>query len=301
MDSDKVIGSQGEIDLFEVFSEVWRNRKHIVVGTAVFTLIGVLYALFSQPIFRAETIIAPKESQKGGGSATLLSQFGGFGGMMATQLGIGNNSLDRLEISLKGRELAGKVIQANNLMPILYANRWDRKSNGWKTGDSSKIPTIRNGIEKVRTQWLGVGVNKKNNTLTFSVEVGNPVLAEKIVSSYLVMLNEKIRDDIIRDAQANREYLEKNLSQTMDPAVRDKIQNIIAGELERMMLVNSQSFDILEKPVVPTLPVKPKKRRTVVLLFLVGLFFSIGIVVVKGYLDNTLKNKNLSYRMLLRV
>jgi uncharacterized protein involved in exopolysaccharide biosynthesis len=283
LEKDVAPSGQEEIDLLEVALDIWRSRKLVALGTALATIVVLLYVLLAAPVYRAEALIAPKESQKSGGTAAVLSQFGGFGGMVATQLGLGNTNLDRIEIIAKGRELAESVIQSNNFMPLLFPKDWDKNKQEWRATDTAEIPKLRQGIELLRKRYLDVSINKKSNTMIVGINAYDPILAEKIASSYVAALNDKVRGDVIRDAEGNREYLEKNAETTTDPLVHDKIQNMISAEIERMMLVNSQSFDVLEKPVVPQKPERPKKKLILAFSFFSGLLLIVCFVIAKKY------------------
>jgi len=107
--------NEDEIDLIQIILTLWNYRKWIAIGTGGITFIGLLYAFLASPVYYAEAIIAPKETQKNRGTSSLFSQFGGFGGLVASQLGLGNTNLDKIEIIAKGRELAKTVIEQNNL------------------------------------------------------------------------------------------------------------------------------------------------------------------------------------------
>ncbi len=282
MDKNEALNQQEEIDLLEIISNLWQHRKQIIFGTAVFSLIGILYAMLATPVYHSEALITPKESQKSGGAASLLTQFGGAGGLVASQFGIGNTSLNRIEIIVKGRELAENVINNNNLMPYLFPEMWDTSKKEWKVKDTAAIPKLRSGIELLRGKHLVVLVNSKNNTITLGINFPNATLAEKINNYYLVALNNKVREDVVRDAESNRVFLEASAKSTSDPLILEKIQNLAAVEIERMMLVNSQSFDILEKPVLPLSPVKPKRKLIIIISIFAGLFVSIASVYIYG-------------------
>jgi len=276
LNNSQSISVQTELAFVETLSFLWKSRRWIVLCTACALIVGFFYVLFATRIYHSEAIIAPKESQKSGGSAAILSQFGGLGGMVATQLGMGNTNLDRIEVIVRGREIAGTVVNECQLMPELFRNEWDNKNKSWKSKDSTKVPKIRDGIETLRRTYLKISVNKKSNTLLIGIDSDDPKLSEKIVTGYVNALNAKVRRDIIDDAQKNKEYLEVNRQNTLDPIIQDKIQSMIASEIERMMLVNSQSFDILEKPVCSIVPERPRKARILILSMVGGFIFGIS-------------------------
>jgi uncharacterized protein involved in exopolysaccharide biosynthesis len=282
-----------EIDIVELIIMLWNHRKWIAIGTGVITFIGLLYALLASPVYRSSAIIAPKESQKGGNPSAILSQFGGLGGMVAAQLGLGNTNLDRIEIIIKGWELAESVIKNHDLLPKLFPEVWDSTRNAWDLEDSSEIPTIRTGVEALKTGLLSVEPDHNKNIIKIEINTYDSNLAAEIAEYYVDALNKKIQKDVIIEAEANQLYLSKQLNNTTDPLIREKIQNMIAFEIEKGMLVSSQSIDVLEKPVVPQKRIKPKRKRILIIFFFVGLFISIFGVMVWKFAGNMMRSRKL--------
>ena len=103
----------------------------------------------------------------------------------------------------------------------------------------------------------------------------NPEDAKQIVDYYLAALNAKLLKNIKNEASANRAYLEKQLNNTNDPIMKEKISNMIAFEIEKYMLVSSKAFDVLEKPVVPVNRIKPKRRVMVIISLFLGFCVSL--------------------------
>jgi LPS O-antigen subunit length determinant protein (WzzB/FepE family) len=103
------------------------------------------------------------------------------------------------------------------------------------------------------------------------------------VDAFLEELNRKIRDEVYKDAEINRAFLEAQIVATHDPLIREKIQHMIAVEIEKAMLVGSKSFDVLEKPVVPLYRLRPKRKKIMVLSVILGFFLAgFGAVVWEG-------------------
>lgn len=280
MDPGPVKGRSIEdgIDLVSLFLTLWRRKAWILAGTGLVTAAGLIHAFTATPVYHAQATISPKETEKGGDASRLLSQFGGMGGMVASQLGMGNTNLDKIEIILKGHELAEAVITRNNLMPVLFAEKWNAKDSAWLPMDSAGIPTLRDGMDLLKDRILTVTIDAKKNILRTEVEFPDPLIAKQLVDNYLTALNDKIRSDVKTDAERNYEYLERQMFNTPDPVLKEKIQNMISYEIEKIMLVSSQSFDILEKPMVPMRRSKPNRKLIVMLALLIGALGSTAVV-----------------------
>lgn len=280
-------GQEDVIDLVHVLLLLWRSRYLISALTLAATAVGVVIAMTSPSIYHAQATIALKESKPGGDASRLLSSFGGMGGIFASQLGFGSTNLDKIEILLKGHELAESVIITNNLLPILFHKKWNLSDSSWHTKDTSRIPSVRDGIEHLKKNILEVSVDAKKNVLKVGVYFHDPQLAKRLVEYYLNALNEKIRSDVRVDAENNRRYLEQQISHTTDPILREKIQNMIAFEIEKNMLVSLQSFEIVDKPIAPIQRSKPNRKLIVAMAFLLGLMAScfgvLGLRMAKNF------------------
>jgi uncharacterized protein involved in exopolysaccharide biosynthesis len=283
------VGSHGDdalvkdIDLISALATLWRKRIWLSIGVATATAIGIGYALLVTPIYRAQATIAMKEGDKAGSTASVLSQLGGFGGAVATQLGIGNTSLAKIEVILKGRDLADLVIRQNELLPILFPDQWDVKSGRWK--DTTDKPTLNDGVEALTRGVLDVIVDEKRKLIHVGINARDPQAAKMLVECYLVELNRKLVGDVRNEASLNRAYLEDQLAKTVDPVLREKISTLIASELERFMLVSSRPFEVLETAFVPTQRAKPKRKLIVALSMVIGIVSSITWVLASPFLS----------------
>ena len=75
-----------EIDILELLSIVWKNRKPIFKFVGVGIAVGLFVAFFSQKEYEAYSTLMPEYSTEGqGGAASLLQQYGGL-------IGLGNGS-----------------------------------------------------------------------------------------------------------------------------------------------------------------------------------------------------------------
>jgi uncharacterized protein involved in exopolysaccharide biosynthesis len=266
------------LTILKALALVWKHKKLIALVTLAFTVLGVVYALIKPPVYSSEAIIAPKEADKSGGAAGLLSQMGEMGGLVATQIGISaGTTSERIAIIAKSHDLAEDVIKRHNLLPILFHKSYDSKNNCWKAkGDSTKIPAIRNGVKALSGGVLSVSTDIKKQIVRLKINFHDPVLAEKLAEYYVNELDNKIKNDVIAEARVKRSYLEAQMKSTADPWVMQKLQALVVMEMEKSMMVAGHSIVVLETPMVPLKKTAPKRRNIVAVSFFLGLFFSAG-------------------------
>jgi len=294
MDSNtQPISNSEDQEFAQLLLLIW-DKKYLILGiTVLSTILGVLYALNAPAIYFSQATITTKESSKSNDASGLLSQLGGVGGAVVGQLGIGNANLDKMEIILRSHNLAKQVIQKHNLLPKLYPKIWDNKLNRWNNNDSTKIPSLQQGINILRLKMLIVSLDQRKKIIKVGIEAESAELSKEIVDIYLKELNNKIKKEAFSSSKENRMFLEQQLSQTTDPLLEEKIRAMIALEIEKVMFIGTQSFDILEDAIVPYERAKPNKRSIVMVAFFIGLIISITGTLLQNFIQKIIKQKSI--------
>ncbi len=260
-----------------VSREIMAGRRYIVAATILAFIAGVWSAIMSPKTYEASAVIAPKKTNSGSG---VLSQLGGLGGMISSQMGLASTGNERLAFTLTTREVIGQVITEQNLMPKLYPGFWDGAKGTWKSQDSTRRPSMQEAIEEVRENLVHTAINTKRELVVISVILKDSAAVAPVVESFLNALNESIKGRVRKDAEANRLYLEGQLSITSDPLLREKLQSLIGGEIEKSMILGSWAFDVLEPPVPPLIKNGPNRKKIVAMAVSVGFFGSAILVVL---------------------
>jgi LPS O-antigen subunit length determinant protein (WzzB/FepE family) len=256
--------------LLTLAARLWDRRKAIAAGTAAGALLAVAYALLAPEIFVSRAIIYPKEIS----ATTERSLLGvGLGGVLNPLAGVSH--LNRVDIVLKSPELATAVLRREGMLPLLFPDWWDPSAGRWKEGSPSEF----DGLEALR-RALFTRVDSYKLTLEIRVRAGDAKTAHGILRGYLDALNERMKEAVIRDADANREYLELQLSKTYDPWIREKIQQLILRQVETGMLLNANAFEVLEGPSYPRLRESPVRKRIVLLAASTAFALSCGGVLL---------------------
>jgi uncharacterized protein involved in exopolysaccharide biosynthesis len=270
-----------EINLLEYIYALVKNKWWVVGATLLGLLLGFGAAKIEGPRWVAEVIIAPKEveSQK----TPNLSAFGAFGGIVASQLNMGGNaSLDKIDLILDSREFNAKFVEKFNLVPVIYKlqwpkaykNFWDSARQNWKPEFVQPKPLEMGGM--VKSTYLKKTLNK-NNTMTLKIQSKDSAFTIDCANNYISYLNDYIKLNVQADAKENVFYLEKQLNSIADPLLREKIQSLIASEIEKQMVVSKEAFRIVD----PAYLLKTfREKRLYPLVFGFGLFFLALIIIM---------------------
>jgi hypothetical protein len=120
-------------------------------------------------------------------------------------------------------------------------------------------------------------VTNKNNTMTITVKAKDSTFTINLANKYVSFLNDYIKTGVQGDAKENVDYLEKQLDGIGDPLLREKLQSLIADEIEKEMVVSKEAFRVVD-PVYMLKTFKEKKLYP--LFFGFGLFFLSCLLVV---------------------
>jgi hypothetical protein len=270
-----------EINLLEYIYVLVKNKWWIIGAAVLGLVLGYVAAKIKGPSYVTEAVIAAKESSNS--TTPNLSGLGMLGGMVASQLNISQNpGLDKLDLILGSRKFSAELIEKYNLLPEIYKNQnpkayekfYDSVKNEWRS--DFKKPNILDVGSGLAATYLKREINK-NSTMTIKIESKDSTFSDTLLSKYLQYLNDFIKASVQSDAKENVAYLDKQLLTVADPLLREKIQGLIANELEKEMLVSKEAFKIVDPPI-RTYQFKQKKLFPIV--FGAGFSFIVILAVM---------------------
>lgn len=167
----------------------------------------------------ASAVIMPVSSEGPGGSlSSHASQFGGIAGMAGISMP-GSSSTAEIVQYLNSNALREKVIVKYDLLPLLFSDSWDKEKKAWKEPEKTGLiakalsvprslikaikpdkiqkgegvddhsPTVWDGLRSLE-DLLIIKSDKKNNTITISVNIDDPNNSAKIVSYFITTLTD---------------------------------------------------------------------------------------------------------------
>ena len=185
--------------LFEVRDILSRERRLIAVVTLLFTLGSLFYAFFGTPVYRSTTLVEVRSDKKEQALAFLQSY-----------------------------AFFEDFVRSEKLLPLLYADLWDRQTGTWNRGEK-QAPSLRDGSVLLKSR-IAVSRPRKNSGLVrMSLELENPSVAADILNRLVRRINEVVRKEAVDKATKNMSYLREQLrfqdsllaSRLASPAVRE--------------------------------------------------------------------------------
>lgn len=259
-----------EIDLGRLVGELIDHRKLIISVTALFTLVALLYALFSTPIYKADVLLQVEQKQ---GNALLNS---------LSQMLPNSQPESAPEIALlQSRMILGKTVDDLNLQARVQQDFFPLVGKGWArlTGKQlgnltvSRLYLPSDGDEEIPTLKLIVK-DKTHYSLTFndkemSGKVGilleNDGIALKVDnieaepgSAFLISYVSKLRaitdlQDVFSVSDQGKDTGMLSLSLTgPDPLMLEKIlnsisSNYLAQNVARQAAQDAKSLEFLNE------------------------------------------------------
>ncbi len=203
----------------------------------------------------------PNQSEKsfGGGAGGL----GGLGGLAALAgMSFGSDSKKAESIAtLQSQALTGRYIRENNLLPILYASKWDAAQRKWKVTDPQKVPTLWKAIQyfkHVRT----ISTDTKTGLVTLTIRWDDAALAANWANGLVKMTNDYVREAAMVEADRNVAYLTKQAAATDVLGIKQAVYNLLQSEINKGMIArgtDEYAFKVIDPAIVSEKAAFPQK------------------------------------------
>jgi uncharacterized protein involved in exopolysaccharide biosynthesis len=180
---------------------------------------------------------------------------------------------------LQSELLTQNYIQAENLLPILYANKWDEASKRWKPTDPKKIPTLWLANQYFMKKIRHVTDDKVTGLVTMRIRWKDPRQAAKWANDLVKATNIYLRDKSIRESERNIAYLTDAGAKTNVVEVKKAVYSLLEQEINKEMLAQGREEFAL-RVVDPAFPPERPSSLGAIALTIVGLVSGALISVI---------------------
>ena len=133
------------VDLRPIVEYLWSRRWFIAVVTFAFVAAAVAAALLLTPRYRATAVlVSASHEATGGGLLGALGQLGGLASAAGIGLAGGDEETQEAMAVLQSRQFTEQFLADRNLLPVLFARKWDAAAKTWR-GDKHSWPTLADG------------------------------------------------------------------------------------------------------------------------------------------------------------
>ncbi len=275
--------NQDEFSLDDLWQIFYSNIRIFLITTALIIFLSVIYALILPPMYQSQVMMVNSdENDRVSQLSGIANQFGGLASLAGINLGSsgGNEVLTSISI-LQSRSFIIEFINDNNLKPLLFEDQYDQKNESWEDGVA---PSDWDAHEMFSSLYTVDYEEFGSPVITLSLEWYDPLLAAKWANLLVDKLNEYTKTKAIEDSEKSIKFLEMELSNTSNTNSKQILFQMIEQQMNTKMLANSSDefeFRIIDRAVPAQEKHKPKRRVIVLLGAILGISFSLILILIK--------------------
>jgi uncharacterized protein involved in exopolysaccharide biosynthesis len=285
MPQEALLAASDELTLLDVWNVLWRGKWPIIGITTVFAVLSLAYALSATHWYESNVLLAPAEERS---APALAGALGGLASLAGVSIGGGDSAAEALAV-LASRNFTMDFIEDNDLLPVLFADRWDESTGTWFAGDSAEAPDIRDAVKFFDEDIRTVSRDRETGFVTLAIEWTDPELAASWANLLVERLNGRMRQRALAEAEANVGYLQTEFASTSVVTLQQSISRLLETEMQKLMLARGSeefAFRVIDRALVPKSRSRPARALIVVLSTFVGGMLAVCLV----FLLNALKS-----------
>jgi len=270
---------QDEISVSEFVGYLARARWLILSVTITFTLAGAIASQVLTKKYEASIVVSPVASTTSGGGlsgglSSLASQFGDIASMAGISTSTDTKKSESLA-TLQSEALTTQYIQQENLLPVLYYDKWDAQKNRWDVSNHKKIPKSVRSITN----------DTKSGLVTLNITWKDPHLAAKWANDLVKLTNDDLRNKAIQQSESDIAFLNDQAAKTAEVGIKQGIYTLLQTEIKQAMLARATeefALKVIDPAVAPEKASFPDPIAWTVSGFVGGLLLSVLFVLVRS-------------------
>lgn len=287
------------IDLKELFSVVWGDKKLITFISILAACISLTVSLSLQNIYTSNALLASSESEDSIGSK--LDGFSGFAGFAGVSIPSSPSSksdeaiariqsydffIDKVLPNIKLENLMAEVSWDSEKNIITYdTKKFNIAQNKWIRNMKFPEPSKQEAYLEYK-KILSISEDKKTKFVTLSIEHISPYVAKKWVELIVTYINSYMAELDRNLAEGSINYL-KEVSVTTDLSqIKDTASILLEDQIQTLMLVQANDdyiFKYIQSPIAPEKKSRPGRALICILGTIFGGLFGILISLLNYY------------------
>ena len=265
--------------VMRILADSW---KTLAVSSFAVAIVTAAILLAMPNFYRGIVLISPVVPERPGEMGNISSEIGGIAALAGVDVTANTGPKAEAFATLNSLGFTRDFITSQNLMPILFADRWDPATHNWRK--DKKPPTLEAAAKMFMSKVRSITQDRKTGLIKVTVEWYSPELAAAWANRMVEMVNDRLRGVAIRDADLSLEYLKKELAKSNVVEMQHSIYQVMEDQVERAMLANVQreyAFKVIDAAVPPVQKAGPLRGILTLVGAGVGLFLGIIIVFVR--------------------
>jgi uncharacterized protein involved in exopolysaccharide biosynthesis len=266
-----------------VLAAAWQQWWLVLGSILLFAAMAAFAAYRMTPMYKAEVVVIPVKSDDARSALTsMVGQLGGLASVAGLSLSGGGNKEEYIQY-LRSNALTARFIEKENLLPVLFARRWDSAKGAWDVDDPEDVPTLADGMRFFNDRVRSVNEERRTGIVTLGVVWSDRELAAQWANQLVDLANSDLRQRAVDEAKASAEYLNAEIAKTTLVEVRDAIYRVLESQIKNVMLANVRgqyAFRVIDPAIPPDADdtVRPKRLA----MILLGAVFggAVGLAIV---------------------
>ena len=258
-------------------SELWQRKWQVVVVTGAFTAAAAASAQFLVKEYTAEIVVTPvsdSSSGIGGSLSGIASQYGEIASLAGISMSGKGNKEEAIAV-LKSELITEAYIRQQDLLPKLYAKRWNAEQRKWNPDE--KVPTPWTGAQLFKKSIRQVKEDRQSGIVTMRITWRDPAAAAQWANDLVKITNNYLRDKAIKESDRNMAYLNEQAAKTSVIEARTVIFSIFKDELNKQMIAKGRdeyALRVLDPAQIPEVSATPSPALLTLIGFVAGLLVS---------------------------
>ncbi len=259
------------------------SRYWLLIGGISFAglVLGILLALSITPIYRAETVLAVvSDSGQMPGIEALGGQLGGVAGLLGLS-GLGKSRTQEYLAVLRSRLFTSKFIVENNLIPILFEDRYEKDDGGWTLGKGEEEPSIEEAYQRFNKRVRHINESKQTGLVTVAIDWRDPELAGLWANELIMLANNELRQQAIEMGQKSIAFLNEELEQTNVVEIQQTIYKLVEAQIQNIMIANVReeyAFRVIDPAGIPDVDDHHSPNRPLLVILFLGIGSMLGLL-----------------------
>jgi uncharacterized protein involved in exopolysaccharide biosynthesis len=267
------------------------QQKWLIIGALVICL-AAAYAFIRISVTRYEAtvLMVPYSDQVGNVPSGAAGTLAGLGllGRAAT------NEIRAVALAtLDSRSLLQQFITDNNLLPVLFAERWDSATGNWKS--DQKAPSLEDGYKRL-FGLIRIEEDTTRNVIRLHVRWTDASVAAAWANGLVQRVNARMQAKEVGETTAMISYLNDEYRRTTVQELRTNIASLIEDEIKKGMMAKSHD-DFALVVIDPAEPTESPASPRVLVIMAGGALFGLLIGVPGSFFRHGLQLRKRADRL----
>ena len=291
-----------EIDVRDLFFALWGGKIYILLVSIAFIALASYYLHSAKRIYSVEYNLKPVGETKNSPS---FSGLGGFARLTGIQLPTSsNNDFNIFKELISSLEVSEIIFENKKIIRDIFRSEWDETLNSYSrpqknkiqifVGDSKRLLTgsVETNYMPPNPRRLAIFINKniqinenrETGFLEFKSESSKPKLMLSLMIEATKASDKIMRQRYIDFSKEPLAFYKEKIRTARSQEHREALASLISKEEQKLMFASRGKYFIAEPYKNPTIslhPIAPKSKSILIMSLILGLFFSVALVLIR--------------------